>query len=338
MREIGVSLLWLGLCLLVSLAGTHILRRYALAHRVIDTPNARSSHTVPTPRGGGVAIVLSFLLALSLWHWQAGVDPDLFWALLPGGALIAAIGFWDDHRPLSAKLRFAFHLLAAAWAMWQLNGWPVLDFGFAVLPWGAAGALAGGLFIAWAINFYNFMDGIDGLAGMQAVFVAGAGGGLLWLLGSDAMPLWLLAAAAAGFLLLNWPPARIFMGDAGSGFLGYALAVLALHATRSGATAFWPWLILLAVFFTDATLTLLNRARQRIRVTDAHRTHAYQWASRRLGGHKPVTVAVLLINLFLLLPAALAAQAWPMAGPWLAVLSLLLLGWLAWRLGAGRPE
>lgn len=333
-----MSGIFIVMCLLASFVGTLVLRRYALAHQVLDTPNARSSHTVPTPRGGGVAIVLSFLLALLAWDWQVGVDPALFRALLPGGALIAAIGFWDDHKPLSARLRFGFHLLAAAWAMWQLGGWPLLDLGFTVLSWGWLGALCGGLFIAWAINFYNFMDGIDGLAGMQAVFVAGAGGALLWLSGADAMPLWLLAAASTGFLLLNWPPARIFMGDAGSGFLGFALAVFALHTTTSTHTSLWPWLILLGVFLVDATLTLLNRARQGIRVTDAHRTHAYQWASRRLGAHKPVTVAVLFLNLFLLWPAALAAQAWPLAGPWMALGCLLALGVLAWRLGAGRPE
>ena len=333
-----MNALWLLNVLVLALCGTWLLRRYALAHQVLDTPNARSSHTVPTPRGGGVAIVLSFLLALLAWDWQVGVDTALFRALLPGGALIAAIGFWDDHRPLSARLRFGFHLLAAAWAMWQLGGWPLLDLGFTVLPWGWLGALCGGLFIAWAINFYNFMDGIDGLAGMQAVFVAGSGGVLLWLTGGDAMPLWLLAAASMGFLLLNWPPARIFMGDAGSGFLGFAFGVHALHASSSGSTTIWPWLILLGVFLVDATLTLLRRAVRGIRVTTAHRTHAYQWASRRFGAHRPVTLFVLALNLLALWPLALAAQAWPLVAMPLTLGCLAALAGLAWYLDAGSPE
>ena len=327
-----------GLTLLASFVGTLALRRYALARQIIDTPNARSSHTVPTPRGGGVAIVLAYLAALIFWWFHAGLASGLFWSLLLGGGLIAAVGFWDDHAQLPAGIRFAFHLLSAALAVFLLGGWPLLDLGGFVLHWGWLGHLCGVLLLAWAINFYNFMDGIDGLAAAQAVFVAGAGGGLLVLSGSDGMPLWLLAAASCGFLLLNWPPARIFMGDAGSGFLGYALAVHALHATTSGQMMLWPWLILLGVFIVDATLTLLRRAARRIRVTDAHRTHAYQWASRRFGAHKPVTLAILLINLFVLFPAALAAAALPHAALPITVGCLLGLGWLAWRFDAGVPE
>lgn len=328
----------LALVLILSFFGTQALRRYALAHHIIDTPNARSSHTVPTPRGGGVAIVLSYLAALVGWRVAHGMDDGLFWSLLAGGGVIAAVGFRDDQVGLSAGVRFACHLGAAAFAVWMLGGWPVLDLGFASLAWGGFGALIGVLGLAWAINLYNFMDGIDGLAGAQAVFVAGAGGALLWLSGGDAMPLWLLAAASAGFLLLNWPPARIFMGDAGSGFLGFALGVHALHAAASGKTLIWPWLILLGVFAVDATLTLMRRAARRIRVTDAHRTHAYQWASRRLGSHRPVTLSVIAINLVLMFPAALAAASLPHLALPLTAVSLLAIGVLAWRLDAGVPE
>lgn len=328
----------LGCVLCSALAGTLALRRYALVRQIIDVPNARSSHSVPTPRGGGVAIVLAYLGALVFWRIYAGVADGLFWSLLLGGGVIAAVGFRDDQVGLPARVRFGFHLFAAALAVWNLGGWPVLDLGFSALHWGMAGAVMAVLGLAWSINLYNFMDGIDGLAGMQAVFVAGAGGALIWLGGYDAMPLWLLAAASAGFLLLNWPPAKIFMGDAGSGFLGYALGVHALHATTSGSTPIWPWLILLAVFVVDATLTLLRRALRGIRVTDAHRTHAYQWASRRLGAHKPVTLAVLSINLALLLPLALTAQAVPGLAVFLVVLSFAVLAGLAWYLDAGVPE
>jgi Fuc2NAc and GlcNAc transferase len=328
----------MGFALLSGFLGTFALRRYALAHCIIDMPNARSSHTIPTPRGGGVAIVLSYLAALLLWRFEAGVADGLFCSLLVGGGLIAAVGFWDDHSSLSARTRFACHLLASAFAVFMLGGWPVLDAGFVHIRWGFAGAWVAVLALTWVINLYNFMDGIDGIAGTEAVFVAGAGGALLWLVGADGMPLWLLAAACAGFLLLNWPPAKIFMGDAGSGFLGFVLGVHALHATTNGATRIWPWLILLGVFIVDATLTLLRRAARRIRVTDAHRTHAYQWASRRFGAHKPVTLAILLINLFVLFPAALAAAALPHAALPITVGCLLGLGWLAWRFDAGVPE
>lgn len=323
---------------LVALLGTFALRRYALLRNMLDTPNARSSHSVPTPRGGGVAIVSSFLLALSAWFVWCGVPVRLFWALVPGAALVAALGFWDDHAPLPAKVRLFFHVLAAIWAVLWLGGWAVLDLGFASLPWGWLGGVLAVLGLAWSINLYNFMDGIDGLAGSQAVFVGAAGGTLLMLLGYENMHWFLLAAAALGFLLLNWPPARIFMGDAGSGFLGYAIGVMALHAIVSGQTSIWPWLILMGVFLVDATLTLLRRAGRGARVMDAHRTHAYQWASRQCGAHRPVTVSVMLINVGILWPAALASVAWPRWALLITVLCFGGLAFLAWRFKAGVPE
>ncbi|HSD39899.1 MAG TPA: glycosyltransferase family 4 protein [Rhodocyclaceae bacterium] len=324
--------------LLLALLGTLVLQRYALSRKIMDTPNARSSHTVPTPRGGGVAIVLVFIAALAVWARFGEPASRMLWALLPGGALVATVGFWDDHISLSARTRFTCHCLAAVWAVACLGGWPVLELGFTSWAWGWLGIGAAALGLAWAINLYNFMDGIDGLAGAQAVFIGGAGGVLLWLSGGDGVPCWLLAASAAGFLLLNWPPARIFMGDAGSGFLGYAIGVLALHATTIGKTTIWPWAILLSVFFVDATLTLCRRAWFGLRVTDAHRTHAYQWASRRVGSHRTVTLAVLAINLLLLLPAALFAQAWPVWSVPLTIFCWVILFGVAWFLGAGLPE
>jgi Fuc2NAc and GlcNAc transferase len=324
--------------LLLAFSGTLALRRYALSRKIMDTPNARSSHTVPTPRGGGVAIVLAFIVALAAWSCLGEISSRLLWALLPGGALVAIIGFWDDHTSLSARIRFVSHCLAAVWAVMCLGGWPVLDLGFASWPWGWLGAGVAALGLAWAINLYNFMDGIDGLAGAQAVFVGGAGGVCVWLSGGDGVPCWLLAVSAAGFLLMNWPPARIFMGDAGSGFLGYVIGVLALHTTTTGSTTIWPWAILLGVFFVDATLTLCRRAWRGLRVTDAHRTHAYQWASRRMGSHRAVTFCVLAINLLLLLPAALLALLWPVWAVPLTIICWAVLFGLAWALDAGLPE
>jgi Fuc2NAc and GlcNAc transferase len=323
---------------LLAWVATGLIRRYALQRQMLDVPNARSSHTQPTARGGGVAIVLAFLGAFAVWHLGfGGGDSTLFLALVPGGVAIAILGFWDDHCSLPAKWRFLVHLLASAWAVYCLGGWPMLDLGFVVLPWGVCGSLIALLLIAWAINLYNFMDGIDGLAGMEAVFVGLAGASLLGLGGRDVMPAVLLAGAAAGFLVMNWPPAKIFMGDAGSGFLGYAFAVLALHATVSTQTSIWPWLILLGVFVCDATLTLIRRAVKGVRVTDAHRTHAYQWASRRAGSHRPVTLTILGINVLLWLLAVLAVKVPVLSLP-LAVCSVVTLLGLAWKFDAGVPE
>jgi len=334
-----VQILILLATLVVSWSGTLMLRRYALAHRLMDTPNARSSHQVPTPRGGGVAIVISFLLALVAWSLWSGEELQLVWALVPSSLLIAVIGFWDDHVSLSARSRIVCHLAAAIWAVWWLGGWPVIDVGAGyILHWRWAGSVIAVLGLIWCVNLYNFMDGIDGLAGMQAVFVGLAGGLLLLSSGSGYMPMWLMAAAAAGFLILNWPPARIFMGDAGSGFLGFIIGVMALHSTVSGRTTIWLWGVLMGIFVVDATLTLLRRAVRGIRLSEAHRTHAYQWASRRMGAHKPVTLWALCINVCLLLPAALLITCSPVWSIPACLVCLCLLGILAWKLGAGMPE
>jgi len=333
-----IPVLMLGIVLLLAFLGTVAVRRYALMRQIMDIPNARSSHAKPTPRGGGVAIVAIYLLSLVVWNRLHGVPAGLFWSLLCGGGLIAFVGFWDDRSHLPARVRFAVHLLVSVAAVFALGGWPTLDLGFDSITWGPLGFILGVVGVTWAINLYNFMDGIDGLAGSQAVFVAGAAGWLLMLSGADPMPLWLLAASSAGFLLLNWPPARIFMGDAGSGFLGYALGVHALQSTVTGTMNPWPWLILLGVFCVDATFTLLHRAWLRICVTDAHRTHAYQWAARRCGSHKMVTLGIFAINLFILFPAALCAAVFPHWAMLCTGFCLVGLVWLAWHFDAGVPE
>jgi Fuc2NAc and GlcNAc transferase len=166
------------------------------------------------------------------------------------------------------------------------------------------------LYLVWLLNLYNFMDGIDGLAGIEALIVGAGGTAVYWLAGlpttgDGGLPV-LLAAATLGFLVWNLPPARIFMGDAGSGFLGLMLGTLSLQAAVTRPVLLWCWLVLLGVFIVDATVTLIRRLLRGERVHEAHRSHAYQHASRELGGHRPVTLAVAAINVFWLLPWALA--------------------------------
>lgn len=319
-------------------AGTLCLRRYALARQILDVPNERSSHVRPTPRGGGVAIVMSFLAGIGMLYAKGDVDSGLLGILAGGGGLIALIGFWDDHASLPARVRIVFHAAAAVWALFILGGWPTLDLGFGSVAWGIAGAVVGVVGLVWLLNLYNFMDGIDGIAGTEAVFVASAGALMLGLEGVSPFPLLMLAAASLGFLLLNWPPARIFMGDAGSGFIGYALGGFALHAVVTGVTAVWPWLILLGVFCVDATVTLVRRWLRGQKWYAAHRSHAYQWASRRYAGHRPVTLAVLLIDIVWLFPCALLAQSYPQWAIPTVLVAYLPLVLLALHFNAGEAE
>jgi Fuc2NAc and GlcNAc transferase len=296
----------------VALFMTGALRRYALARSLIDIPNARSSHSVPTPRGGGVAIVLSFLLGLPLLATMGLLAWPLAWALLGSGGGVAVLGFLDDHGHIAARWRLLGHFAAAIWALFWLGGLPpMVVFGFTVdLGW--FGHTLAAVYLVWLLNLYNFMDGIDGIASVEAIFVC-LGGALSYILldiaGSTqptefVVPL-LLAAAVAGFLFWNFPPARIFMGDAGSGFLGITLGVLSLQAAWVAPQLLWSWLIMLGVFIADATFTLLRRLIRGDKVYEAHRSHAYQYASRLFGGHLPVTLAVAALNLFWLLPIAL---------------------------------
>lgn len=325
---------------LVSWTMTMILRRYALAKSLIDIPNERSSHSIPTPRGGGVAIVLTFALTLPVLSNQGLIPAQALFGLLGAGLLVALIGFADDHGHIAARWRLLGHFISAACALFGLHGLgPVEVFGNTIdLGW--VGNILAAFYLVWMLNLYNFMDGIDGLASVQAIFVCLAGSLVGWLSGNGSLigaPL-LLAAAVAGFLVWNFPPARIFMGDAGSGFLGLILGVLSLEAGRQVPDLLWSWLILLGVFVVDATVTLFTRLSRREKIYQAHRSHAYQYASRHYASHKTVTLGVLGINLAWLLPLALLVAAGFLDGLSGLIIAYVPLVVLAMRFNAGRRE
>ncbi|MBB3102671.1 MraY family glycosyltransferase [Azomonas macrocytogenes] len=319
---------------------TGALRRYALARSLLDIPNARSSHSVPTPRGGGVAIVLSFLLGLAVLGWMQALPWAAIWALAGAGAAIAMLGFLDDHGHIAARWRLLGHFAAAAWVLFWLHGLPPL------VVWGTAwdagwlGDLLAAVYLVWLLNLYNFMDGLDGIASVEGICVC-LGAALLCALTesvADGSAELLLASAIAGFLFWNVPPARIFMGDAGSGFLGIVLGTLSLQAAWVAPELFWSWLILLGVFVVDATVTLLRRLSRAEKIYLAHRSHAYQYASRRYGCHLPVTLGVAAINLIWLLPLALWVGSGRLDGLSGLLIAYLPLAYLALKFRAGEPE
>ncbi|ANY86042.1 MULTISPECIES: MraY family glycosyltransferase [Pseudomonas] len=290
----------------LSLVLTALLRRYALARSIIDIPNARSSHTLPTPRGGGVAIVAAFLLAQLMLAREGLLEGAALASVFGSGLLVAIIGFIDDHGHIAAGWRLLGHFCAAAWALAWLGGMPPVQVFGTSLSLGWLGHVLAAFYLVWMLNLYNFMDGIDGIAGVEAITVCLGCCLLYWLAGMTSL-IWaplLLAMAVVGFLYWNLPPARIFMGDAGSGFLGMVLGVLSLLAAWQSSQLLWAWLILLGVFVVDASFTLGRRLLRGEKVYEAHRSHAYQFASRQHGGHLFVTLGVLVINLFWLLPIA----------------------------------
>ncbi len=284
------------------------VRLYAL-DRLLDIPNERSSHSSPTPRGGGLAIAFTALggiILAAMWKW---IDWNLAIALTGGGSMIAAVGWIDDHRNLPALVRFAVQFLSAAWAMFWLGGLPALTVGSTQLSLGIAGIPLGVIGIVWAINLYNFVDGIDGLAAGEAVTTGMIGGLILLAMGHYglAMVSLLIAAANAGFLPLNWAPAKLFMGDVGSGMLGYLFAVLAIASENAGAVPLLIWVLLLGAFVFDATVTLCRRIAHGERWYHAHHSHAYQRMVQAGRSHAQVSSMILAINFAL---AALAIVAW----------------------------
>ncbi|MGE8148268.1 MraY family glycosyltransferase [Pseudomonas frederiksbergensis] len=324
----------------VSFLATGALRKYALARSLIDVPNARSSHSVPTPRGGGVAIVLSFLLALPILAWTDAIAWATALALLGAGGWIAIIGFLDDHGHIAARWRLLAHFSGALWALFWIGAMaPISVFGYTFnLGW--FGYVIGAFYLVWMLNLYNFMDGIDGLASVEAICACVGASVVYWIGGHASLavaPL-VLTMAVFGFLAWNFPPAKIFMGDAGSGFLGIVLAVLSLHAAWTDPLFLWAWLILLGVFIVDATFTLIRRLLRGDKVYEAHRSHGYQYASRKFRSHRAVTVAIAAINMLWLVPVAILVVMQYLDGAVGLLLAYVPLVLLAFKFHAGELE
>lgn len=313
-----ILILWLlPAAAFISLGLTSVLRRYALVRNLVDLPNERSSHEGLIPTAGGVAIVVSFSGCLvALWLFDE-VPVTALVALTGAGGSVALIGLVDDHRHVPAVLRLIAHFAAAAWALFWLGGMPALTVSGLYLAPGWLTNVVAAIYMVWLLNLYNFMDGIDGIASIEAITVC-LGGAVLYLIAIPGSNHWvipaLLLVSVAGFLYWNYPPARIFLGDAGSGFLGITFGVFSIQATWINSDLFWAWAILLGTFIVDATVTLIRRAFRGRRLYQAHRTHAYQHAARRLGSHKSVSLIFGAINLIWLLPVAALVAAGHLSG------------------------
>ena len=332
-----------GLCIvffILSLLFTGYMRHYALKKNIIDNPNERSSHSIPTPRGGGVAVVGSYLLALTVLIYSQQLTVHIGLTLIAAGFVIALLGFLDDHGHINSMLRLAIHFLVAIGVVISLGGFSEVT-AFNGLQLGFIANIIAVLFLVWLLNLYNFMDGINGIASIEAITVTVSMAMLYLLLnvGLNHQILLLLAACVLGFLLWNFPKAKIFMGDACSGFLGLILGIFALIALKVDIALFCAWLICLGVFIVDATFTLIRRVVTGNKMYDAHRSHTYQILSRHFNSHTPVTLAVAAINIFWLLPIAyfVATQnyAYPELGILIAYLPLIIL---AIKFKAGHPD
>lgn len=280
--------------------GTKLVRNQAESRSILDLPNDRSLHQTPTPRGGGLAIVVVVLVFL-VFEGTIGLLP---WKVVigigGGGAAVALVGWLDDVYCIPPLRRLLVHFAAALWAVAWLGGFRFASLGIQRIDLGIAGSLIAVIGIAWATNLFNFMDGSDGIVAVEVISIGAIGGALLLNMGSPGMGTFalVLAGAALGFVWWNWDPARIFLGDVGSGFVGFTIAALAMASENSGALPVTVWVLLSGVFVVDATITLIRRF-QTGHWREPHRTHAYQIAVQAGWSHAAVATRVGTMNLVL---------------------------------------
>ena len=309
-------LLYSGLIFIIAWILTGRVYRYAVSEQILDHPNDRSLHSDPTPRGGGVSISIVVLLTTIVVWWLGYLETPVFTGFIGGGGLVAVTGWIDDRYGISTLTRGVIYLLASIWAVYCIVG-ITLSSGFIHICLFLVSVLA----VTWLTNLYNFMDGSDGLAATQAVCTGVIITMLLFILNQtgNAYITASLTASALGFLMWNWPPARIFMGDVGSCLIGFMFAALALSSILQTEFMLAIWLIALSLFICDATLTLFKRIISREKWYRAHRQHAYQRLVQMGLSHKQVNLYVILINLYLLYPAVLLVRSYPTYQWWTTV-------------------
>ena len=313
-----------------SIAG---LRPWLTARGIVDVPNHRSSHDEPRPRGAGLAVIAIVIAAWLIWAAVADPAWPTAYAVPAVAAALAIVSWRDDVADLSVWPRLLAQVTAALVLVWSLPG-PVFQ---GLLP-SAIDTIAATVLLAWFINLYNFMDGIDGITGVESIAI-GCGLAAVALIAGNATAAWppfLLAAATAGFLAWNWAPARVFLGDVGSVPLGALLGWALLAAAASGEWA--AALILPAYYLADATITLARRLVRGANVFQAHREHFYQRAVLNGRGHGAVATAVAIANVALIGHAVIATR---IAGAyaWLAVVSaaFAVAGLLIWMVLPRTP-
>lgn len=279
--------------LLISFLLTYFIKNYMIKKSLVASVNERSSHTVPTPHGGGIAIAITWFIGLFYLYFIGQIENNLFYALL-FGAVISIVSFFDDIYELSPKLRLIIQAIVAIGGLYFLGGFETLTFWVFDIQNSIFTNIFAFFMIIWFINLYNFLDGINGYAGSEAVFLAVAG---FILFGGNHFLV--LAVAILGFLYWNWNKAKIFMGDVGSTLLGYNVAIFTIFYANQEPTNFWIWIILFGVYWFDATLTLIRRKLNKERLSQAHKKHAYQRLTQAGWSHYKVTNYSIGLNILL---------------------------------------
>ncbi len=278
---------------ILSFILTYFIKKYAIKKLLVAEVNERSSHMTPTPHGGGIAIAVTWFVGLSYLFYINDIDSSLYFALLVG-IIISVVSYFDDLFELSARFRLSVQALVALLGLYFLGGFESFDFGIFSIENQLFTNVLAFFMIVWSVNLYNFLDGIDGYAGSESVFLAIAA--FILFGGSHFL---VLAVVVLGFLVWNWHKAKIFMGDVGSTLLGYNVAIFTIYYANQESSNFWIWIILFEVFWFDATLTLLRRYRNGEKLSQAHKKHAYQRLTQSGWVHDKVVLFFILVNVVL---------------------------------------
>lgn len=279
--------------LLTSFSLTYLIKNYAIKKSLVAVVNERSSHTVPIPLGGGIAIAITWFIGLGFLYFTHQIDESLFYALLIG-AIISIISFFDDIYELSPKLRLIVQMAVGVVGLYILGGLESITFGIFSIENQIFTNIFAILLIIWFINLTNFIDGINGYVGSEFVYLS-----LVGLLLFGGMHFGVLAVSVLGFLVWNYNKAKIFMGDVGSTLLGYNIAIFTLYSANEEPINLWIWIILFGLFWFDATFTLVLRKLNGEKLSQAHKKHAYQRLTQSGWSHFKVTNYSILINCIL---------------------------------------
>ena len=278
---------------LISFSLTYFIKNYMIKKSFVASVNERSSHTTPTPHGGGIALAITWFIGLLYLYFIGEIEQNLFYALL-FGAVISIVSFFDDIYELSPKIRLMVQAIVAIGGLCFLGGFETFTFVIFDIQNAIFTNIFAFFMIIWFINLYNFLDGINGYAGSEAVFLALAG--FILFSGNHFL---VLAVAVLGFLFWNWNKAKIFMGDVGSTLLGYNIAIFTIYYANEQASNFWIWIILFGVYWFDATLTLIRRKLNKEKLSLAHKKHGYQRLTQAGWSHYKVTNSSIGLNMIL---------------------------------------
>jgi Fuc2NAc and GlcNAc transferase len=334
-------LILLFFCILIASIGiTYCLYHLALKNDLLDIPNQRSSHTVPTPKGGGISIVVLLIITTGILFYFQMISREIMFSVITGLLIISIIGLIDDYKNLPIPIRLTGYTFGAIMALYFIGGVSSLfetDYDFFkccdinISRFSDIGPFLAILYMLWLTNLYNFMDGVDGFAAIQTICVSLFCSFLFYFSGNYgfAVIMFCLVSATSGFLYWNWSPAKIFMGDVGSCSIGFFFGLFSIYTAKEGIVPISIWLILLAPFIGDATFTLIKRLINKEKWYEAHNTHAFQNLLQLGLSHRQLTLGLLLTNLLFIWPLAIFVQINQNYDLYIVLLAYILV-WIVW--------